>query len=168
MARNPIIYGLAKEIYVAESKPSKNRQGKETKGGTYSGVMDGLKKGRIIYVRQPDASEKNDNNYLIGQGAVAVDFEGNKVTCCEEYKQKEMSILLVAEAAVSYASFPDKIKQLLSKRKLTIKEIHTKLNFEKSEQVLKKELEKLEFIEIRKEKNKNYFSLKERKEQMLF
>ncbi|MDR0559587.1 MAG: DNA-processing protein DprA, partial [Prevotellaceae bacterium] len=35
MARNPIIYGLAKEIYVAESKPSKNRQGKETKGGTY-------------------------------------------------------------------------------------------------------------------------------------
>jgi predicted Rossmann fold nucleotide-binding protein DprA/Smf involved in DNA uptake len=49
MARNPIIYGLAKEIYVAESKPSKNRQGKETKGGTYAGVMDGLKEGNKNY-----------------------------------------------------------------------------------------------------------------------
>jgi len=79
MARNPIIYGLAKEIYVAESKPSKNRQGKETKGGTYAGVMDGLKKGRIIYVRKPDAAEKNDNNFLIQSGAIAVDFNGDKL-----------------------------------------------------------------------------------------
>jgi predicted Rossmann fold nucleotide-binding protein DprA/Smf involved in DNA uptake len=78
MARNPIIYGLAKEIYVAESKPSKNRQGQETKGGTYSGVMDGLKKGRTIYVRKPDVPEKNDNNFLIQSGAVAVDFNGAK------------------------------------------------------------------------------------------
>jgi len=72
MARNPIIYGLAKEIYVAESKPSINRQGKETKGGTYAGVMDGLKKGRKIYVRKPDISEKNDNNILIQNGAISV------------------------------------------------------------------------------------------------
>ncbi len=35
MARNPIIYGLANEIYVAESSD---------KGGTWSGVIDGLKK----------------------------------------------------------------------------------------------------------------------------
>ncbi|MDR2706270.1 MAG: DNA-processing protein DprA, partial [Planctomycetaceae bacterium] len=48
MARNPIIYGLADEIYVAESKSSKNRQGTETKGGTWAGVIDGLKKGRTI------------------------------------------------------------------------------------------------------------------------
>ena len=39
MARNPIIYGFAKEIYVAQS---------DNKGGTYSGVVDGLKKGRQI------------------------------------------------------------------------------------------------------------------------
>ncbi len=40
MARNPIIYGLADEIFVAESSD---------KGGTWSGVLDGLKKGRKIY-----------------------------------------------------------------------------------------------------------------------
>lgn len=35
MARNPIIYGLAEEIYVAESSE---------KGGTWAGVIDGLRK----------------------------------------------------------------------------------------------------------------------------
>jgi len=77
MARNSIIYALAKEIYVAESKSSKNRQGVETKGGTWSGAMDGLKKGRTVYVRKPEPSEKNDNLVLIQNGAIAVDFNGN-------------------------------------------------------------------------------------------
>ncbi|MDR2127344.1 MAG: DNA-processing protein DprA [Prevotellaceae bacterium] len=79
MARNSIIYGLAKEIYVAEAKPSINRQGKETKGGTWTGVVDGLKKGRTIYVRQPENSEKNDNKILIQKGAIAVDNKGNVI-----------------------------------------------------------------------------------------
>src|SRR5665811_1742079 len=52
MARNPIIYGLADEIYVAESNE---------KGGIWAGVVDGLRKGRIIYVRQPELDEKNAN-----------------------------------------------------------------------------------------------------------
>jgi predicted Rossmann fold nucleotide-binding protein DprA/Smf involved in DNA uptake len=95
MARNPIIYGLAKEIFVAESKPSKNRQGKETKGGTWAGVIDGLKKGRTIYVRQPDLSEKNENNLLIQKGAVAVDFNGKKVN---HYELKEESASMVSES----------------------------------------------------------------------
>lgn len=68
MARNPIIYGLASEIYVAESSE---------KGGTWSGVMDGLRKGRTIYVRKPNAREKNANNILISEGGKAVDKEGN-------------------------------------------------------------------------------------------
>jgi len=88
MARNPIIYGLAKEIYVAESKSSKNRQGKETKGGTYSGVMDGLKKGRTIYVRKPDVLEKNDNNFLIQSGVVAVDINGDRLNDSEINEKK--------------------------------------------------------------------------------
>jgi DNA processing protein len=54
MARNPIIYGLADEIYVAESAE---------KGGTWSGVDDGLRKGRKIYVRKSEPSEKNANNF---------------------------------------------------------------------------------------------------------
>ena len=67
MARNPIIYGLAREIYVAESNE---------KGGTWYGVVDGLKKGRKIYVRKPDENEKNANEKLIAMGAIPVDFTG--------------------------------------------------------------------------------------------
>ncbi len=68
MARNPIIYGLATEIYVAESSET---------GGTWSGVVDGLRKGRKIYVRKSQLKETNANNILIQKGAVPVDFEGN-------------------------------------------------------------------------------------------
>lgn len=70
MARNVYIYGLAEEIYVAESND---------KGGTWTGVMDGLKKGRTIYVRQPESDEKNANSLLIAKGGVAVGAEGNKL-----------------------------------------------------------------------------------------
>ena len=52
MARNPIIYGLADEIYVSESSD---------KGGTWSGVVDGLRKNRKIYVRQTDLYENTAN-----------------------------------------------------------------------------------------------------------
>jgi len=101
MARNPIIYALANEIYVAESKSSTNRQGKETKGGTYSGVIDGLKKGRTIYVRKPDISEKNDNDFLIKNGAIAVNFYGDTFNT---YKVNEEYSLFVAESQPEYKS----------------------------------------------------------------
>ena len=71
MARNPIIYGLATEIFVAESN---------NKGGTWSGVIDGLKKGRKIFVRKPDFNEKNANNQLIQKGAVPLDTKGDSIT----------------------------------------------------------------------------------------
>jgi predicted Rossmann fold nucleotide-binding protein DprA/Smf involved in DNA uptake len=154
MARNSIIYGLAKEIFVAESKPSKNRQGKETKGGTYAGAMDGLKKGRQIYVRNPDPTEKNDNLYLIQCGAIAVDFDGNQVS--------------LAETAQATVSFSDQIKDILATKELTINEIHTKIKFPKSEATLKKELLKLDFVEVIKIKNKNYYSLKSTSAATLF
>jgi predicted Rossmann fold nucleotide-binding protein DprA/Smf involved in DNA uptake len=70
MARNPIIYGLADEIYVAESSE---------KGGTWAGVVDGLRKGRKILVRYPDPGEKNANAVLIQKGAVPVDFNGAEI-----------------------------------------------------------------------------------------
>lgn len=67
MARNAYIYGLAEEIYVAES---------DNKGGTWEGVMDGLKRQRPIYVRIPRQQEKNANWELIKRGAIAVDDYG--------------------------------------------------------------------------------------------
>ncbi|MCD6347639.1 MAG: DNA-processing protein DprA [Bacteroidales bacterium] len=71
MDRNKTIYGLAREIYVAES---------DTKGGTWEGVRDGLKRGRRIYVRVPENDENNGNHLLIQSGAVAVDHAGVKVS----------------------------------------------------------------------------------------
>lgn len=68
MARNTIIYGLSDEIYTAQS---------DSKGGTWSGVLDGLRRGRTIYVRKPSSEEKNANMTLIEKGAIPVDIFGN-------------------------------------------------------------------------------------------
>jgi predicted Rossmann fold nucleotide-binding protein DprA/Smf involved in DNA uptake len=84
MGRNIYIYGLAEEIYVAESGSS---------GGTWAGVIDGLRKGRKIYVRKPEPDEKNANNMLLSKGAIPVDSEGNLISRTEdkpETKQLEM------------------------------------------------------------------------------
>lgn len=67
MARNAYIYGLAKEIFVAES---------DSKGGTWQGALDGLKRGRSIFVRYPEAKEKNANLDLIELGARPVNMDG--------------------------------------------------------------------------------------------
>ncbi|MBK7886889.1 MAG: DNA-protecting protein DprA [Bacteroidetes bacterium] len=67
MARNAYIYGLANEIYVAESDDT---------GGTWQGVIDGLKRQRKIFVRVPGAGEKNANHKLIALGAMPVNGEG--------------------------------------------------------------------------------------------
>lgn len=68
MDRNKIIYGLAKEIYAAESSNS---------GGTWEGVLSGIKRGRKVFVRLASDDEENANNLLIGKGALAVDMDGN-------------------------------------------------------------------------------------------
>jgi len=67
MDRNKIIYGLAKEIYAAESGNT---------GGTWEGVINGIKRGRKVFVRLASNNEKNANNLLIKKGAVAVDMTG--------------------------------------------------------------------------------------------
>src|SRR5690606_28582336 len=78
MDRNKIIYGLAVEIYAAESNES---------GGTWEGVLNGLKRGRQVYVRMPEAKEKNANLLLIQKGAVPVDFTGNITTAKAPYQE---------------------------------------------------------------------------------
>lgn len=68
IGRNTYIYGLANEIYIAESG---------LKGGTWSGAMDGLRKGRRVYVRKSAPEEKNGNNIILSKGAIPMDSEGN-------------------------------------------------------------------------------------------
>ena len=113
MARNPIIYGLADEIYVAESSE---------KGGTWAGVVDGLRKGRKIYVRQPEQNENNANALLIQKGAKPVDFNGNEIQNSGYTEQSSLSSLVV-EPTVLLENIPDKILRVLTGKSLSLNEI---------------------------------------------
>lgn len=115
MARNPIIYGLASEIYVAESSK---------KGGTWSGVMDGLRKDRVIYVRKPNQGEKNANSILISKGGKAVDSAGNLTT----YEMQDDSKLIVSEPELNHAE--EKIIEFLKKGVFTAKQIVDRLKID--------------------------------------
>ena len=86
MARNPVIYGLADEIYVADC---------QEKGGTWSGAMDGLRKGRTIYVRAPAPGEKSTLKLLIDKGAIPIE---------PEYRVKHEEATTVREEKPDYQS----------------------------------------------------------------
>lgn len=81
MGRNVYIYGLGEEIYVAESNNT---------GGTWNGVIQGLNKGREIFVRKAASEEKCANNELIARGATPVDDFGNIVTIYKNKKKKQI------------------------------------------------------------------------------
>ena len=149
MARNPIIYGLASEIYVAESSG---------KGGTWSGVIDGLRKQRKIYIRQPEANEKNANLLLIQKGAVAIDVNGNELP-----KSYDTSLFEQASAVNEpdeTESIDLKIRSAFNGRPLTAKELIEKLSVNWTSKKLNAYIKKLDFVEIIKEKKKTLYRLK--------
>lgn len=136
MARNPIIYGLADEIYVAESAET---------GGTWMGVTDGLKRGRVVYVRKPEAGEKNANGLLIHKGAKAVDINGELVYSGSE--QQSCDALVSAESMSEYVpETTRKIAELLKTRTLSVKQIKEELSLEWSEQRIRECLKDLSGI----------------------
>lgn len=115
MARNPIIYGMADEIFVAES---------DSKGGTWSGVVDGLRKKRRIYVRESLPAEKNANHLLIEKGAFPVSLQGEILV-----REKGISSN-TDETASEEEGLEQKIRLLLKGTKLTSKEILERLSLE--------------------------------------
>lgn len=119
MARNPIIYGLAKDIYVAQSSDS---------GGTWEGVKRGLKIGRKIYVRMPDSKENTANQQLINLGAISVDFNGNEISKYEEVPKEKDTVKETVTPAKEIST--KEIVELLQKSAyaLSIKEISARLN----------------------------------------
>jgi predicted Rossmann fold nucleotide-binding protein DprA/Smf involved in DNA uptake len=124
MARNPIIYGLASEIYVAESSD---------KGGTWSGVSDGLRKNRKIYVRKPEPDENNANLLLIQKGAIAVDFNGIPINeLITDDKQSVISF--VHEPVINYEN---EIIEFLKTGEYTAKDILQKLQMDWKEKQLR-------------------------------
>jgi DNA protecting protein DprA len=128
MARNVYIYGLAREIYVAES---------DQKGGTWEGALNGLKRQRKIYVRIPEEKEKNANLKLIELGAIAVDKYG---VALNSPVRRELEIFVSAnaqtvnESSVSYheprENVEKNILEFLTNGAFTIKEILEKLKLD--------------------------------------
>jgi len=125
MARNTIIYGLADEIYVAESSD---------KGGTWSGVIDGLRRKRIIYVRKPETDEETANALLIEKGASPVDLNGNLILDEAAIKAKELD-----------EAYGIKILELLKTGEYTTKDILKRLDMHWSDNKLR------EFLKAQKE-----------------
>jgi DNA processing protein len=144
MARNPIIYGLADEIYVAESSD---------KGGTWSGVKDGLKKGRVIFVRNPETDEVNANNLLIGLGAIPVDMNGNVV------ESKVLSENTNLNDINYICNLIDRIISAVSEKALTAKEICVLTGCEWTTRKMSDYLKTLKNVEIVKQGNSNKYRL---------
>ena len=124
MARNPIIYGLANEIYVPESSD---------KGGTWSGVVDGIRKNRTIYVRKAEARENTANDLLIRKGAIPVDFDGvplqgYTLVDKEQFLFEETKLRLMVE---------NNIVELLKTGEFTAKEMLMKLQLDWKEKKLR-------------------------------
>lgn len=150
MARNPIIYGLADEIFVAESSD---------KGGTWGGAIDGLRKGRKIYVRKSEPDENNANNLLIEKGAIPVDFDGKEIV--DEVKAinlfgEETKPIFTTENVLA-----DRIRSILSSgAELTTKELVEKLQIDWTSNKLLNFLKSLDFLESLKLKSPMKFRIK--------
>ncbi len=155
MARNSIIYGLSSEIYAAQS---------DDKGGTWSGVREGLKKGRRIYVRMPEKGEKCANLTLINMGAEAVDMNGNVINQPIGYNLFENACSIVAESADSYESDDDRIVDLLNRGEYTAKQVVELLKIEISSQKMSQKLSKIKGILVNSNGKVKKYSLKQNKQ----
>jgi predicted Rossmann fold nucleotide-binding protein DprA/Smf involved in DNA uptake len=122
MARNIFIYGMAKEIFVAES---------DSKGGTWEGAIDGLNRHRKIFVRNPSPNEKNANLRLMELGAVPLNIDGTPVPLVNNQSKElfpdQISLGQLKEQDVNYNSpvrnTEKEILNLLSKGSYSVNEI---------------------------------------------
>lgn len=150
MARNTIIYGLAHEIYVAESSD---------KGGTWSGVIDGLRKGRKIFVRKPENGEKNANQLLIQNGAKPVDFQGVVIENNITSKQELAFVFQEPEKFHDYA-LEEKIRKNLEIKACTAADLLNQLQLDWEVKKIEDLLKTLNFIEKVKNRGINVYMLK--------
>ena len=141
MERNQYIYGLADEIYVAQS---------DDKGGTWEGVMNGLRNKRKVYVRKPDDDEINANMLLIQKGATPVDFNG----CVVEMSPEEKMTPQEKEEKRRQ----EEIQKLLKGRVMSSKEIAEKITLPRKD--TKAYLRALPFVRECKRGNTIYFFIK--------
>ena len=173
MARNSIIYGLSTEIYVAQS---------DIKGGTWSGVIEGLKRiksyniNQKIYVRMPNINEENANLLLIQKGGIGVDMFGNVVAnilstdnsknyvCSEPENIVESH---VNEGSIQNDPIKKRVLNILTGKKMS-KEIIAELKLDWSDARMKNFLRALPEVEEVKKSNKIFFFKKGYDEPHLF
>lgn len=125
MGRNKYIYGLSKEIYVAQS---------DSKGGTWSGVLEGLKAERTIYIRNPENAEDNANDFTNIKGGKAVDMNG----------------ILIETNKIDDISLDDRIKNTIKGVSLTAKQIKKKINYDIDTRKFSLYLSELSFVKREK------------------
>ncbi len=149
MARNPIIYALAQEIYVAQSSDS---------GGTWQGAINALKKERRIYVRQPQPGEANANAQLIQRGGIPVDLQGERVV---------LPAKITPPASVATAPEPTGLENLifqkLREKPLSARQILAQTDLAQhgwTTAKLSNYLKKLDQIQITRQNKQLVFSLK--------
>lgn len=152
MARNPIIYGMSSEIFVAQS---------DNKGGTWSGVIAGLRKKRPVFVRYPENDEKNANLLLIQKGASAINTQGHVLTISIE--EPEMPKLLSKEELCSNI-----INILHTVDMISTKDLINRLGLCWKPEKMTHYLEGMPQVEKIKIKNRNNFRLKGNKQPSLF
>ncbi|MBQ7691817.1 MAG: hypothetical protein IJT30_11605 [Muribaculaceae bacterium] len=113
MSRNSIIYGLSDCIYVAQS---------DSKGGTWAGATEGLRKKRTVYVRLPNDNERNANLLLIQQGGLPVDSNGEPIHLDEA--------ALLSPEEENIRELDERIMQLLEHRQLSSQDIKKQLHLD--------------------------------------
>lgn len=167
MARNPIIYALAQEIFVADSANT---------GGTWAGVIDGLRKGRSIYIRYPEDGENSANKLLIEKGGIAVDISGKPLKPAAPLKEETKPVpSRTSKKKENEQKKPDKptkdeikpssqderIINLLKVKLLTIDQIKEQLALDMSDAKLRKVLKDIEDVEEKgKRGNAKLYGLK--------
>ncbi|MCD7721721.1 MAG: DNA-processing protein DprA [Prevotellaceae bacterium] len=152
MARNPIIYGMTSEIYVAETGET---------GGTWAGAVDGLRKGRAVFVRWPEPGEDNANKLLAQKGARAVGMEGEPVSVpAEELKTKEQRQAEDIDRRI--------LSVLKSQERASLRDLRERTGIGWSDAKMKRHLEGMPQVERLKDKSRVYYSLKGRRQSDLF
>lgn len=152
MIRNHIIYGMASEIFVAQS---------DEKGGTWAGVIDGLRKNRPIYIRYPEKEENNANLLLIQKGAAAVDMNGEILHLSAE-EQKSPEQLQKEKMNADIMSILNSVEMISAKE--LISRLHLDWKYDK----MKRYLESLPNVEKAKVNNRVFYHLKGKVQPNLF
>ncbi len=152
MARNKLIYSLSEEIFVAESGSS---------GGTWSGALEGIKRGDQIFVRTPQPGEHNANSELILKGANPVVF--GKSAAYSQISPKESTV-----SDSKLTNHEEMILNLLEKSAKTSKEIIDELNLNLSPKKLANYLAKNEAVEVLEGKPNRYILKSEDTQEVLF